>query len=93
MLFRSDNLVKVRVCMIRKKARRYGCPGDPIETLWGSGYALSEVGRDWLQQKLTEPFTTPPNTGTGVGVDNASGDPTCPLKPTTASQTTSGSQS
>ncbi len=47
-----DNLVKVRVCMIRKKVRRYGCPGDPIKTLWGSGYALSDVGREWLAVEL-----------------------------------------
>jgi DNA-binding response OmpR family regulator len=47
-----DNLVKVRVCMIRKKARRYGCPGDPIRTLQGSGYALSDVGREWLAVEL-----------------------------------------
>lgn len=49
-----DNLVKVRVCMIRKKARRFGCPGDPIRTLWGSGYALSDAGRDWLTAALED---------------------------------------
>lgn len=49
-----DNLVKVRVCMIRKKARRFGCPGDPIRTLWGSGYALSDAGREWLTAALED---------------------------------------
>ena len=47
-----DNLVKVRVCNIRKKARAYGCPGDPVETLWGSGYALSEIGRQWFSDRI-----------------------------------------
>lgn len=49
-----DNLVKVRICNIRKKARRFGCPGDPIRTLWGSGYALSDIGREWLTTALED---------------------------------------
>ena len=47
-----DNLVKVRIHMIRKKARAFGCPADPIRTLWGSGYALSEIGREWFTTAL-----------------------------------------
>lgn len=63
-----DNLVKVRVCMIRKKARRFGCPGDPIRTLWGSGYALSDAGREWLSAELEKqtPASGHPDAITGV---------------------------
>lgn len=63
-----DNLVKVRVCMIRKKARRFGCPGDPIRTLWGSGYALSDAGREWLTAALEDqtPASGHPDAITGV---------------------------
>lgn len=47
-----ENLVKVRICNIRKRAARFGCPSDPIKTIWACGYALSEEGRRWLSERI-----------------------------------------
>lgn len=49
-----DNLIKVRVCNIRKRVRAMGGPADAIKTLWASGYRLSERGRAWLDQRMQE---------------------------------------
>ena len=44
-----DNLVKVRICNTRRRIRSLGGPADAIQTLWASGYALTDAGRAWLQ--------------------------------------------
>lgn len=58
--YRSDdpvdvgNLIRVRVCSIRKRVRAMGGPADVIKTLRASGYRLSERGRAWLDQRMQE---------------------------------------
>jgi DNA-binding response OmpR family regulator len=39
--------LEVHVCRIRKKM-----PPDSIETFWGRGYRLTEVGRAWIKAEL-----------------------------------------
>ena len=47
-----NNLIKVRICSVRKRMRAFGGPPDAIRTLFGCGYGLTDKGRQWLSQRV-----------------------------------------
>lgn len=48
------NLVKVRICTLRKRAKALGCPVALVRTIYASGYALTDEGRQWLSNRVYE---------------------------------------
>lgn len=50
-----DNVAKVQVCLIRKRAAKLGAPPF-FKTLWGEGYALTPEALAWLRERAPRAF-------------------------------------
>ena len=53
----ADNVSKVQICLIRRRAAAMGFTGAFCETVWSMGYALTPAALAWLRARAPEAFT------------------------------------
>lgn len=53
----ADNVAKVQICLIRRRAAAMGFDGAFCETVWSMGYALTPAALAWLRARAPEAFT------------------------------------